>query len=574
MAYESQKIQQTSMADLIQLVQGLQRNNQNRQVRRKASQNDMYSIYTDELKNNYDKDRVGEQKLAFSKYYEDNKDGMDDDTIAKFDMLNEKFKNRDEDIDSFTNGSTMMRQYGEDVEGILHEYSGVDEQTEFLDEDGYSIVIQDNLHLEKLRNEKRLEVGSKYKDKMLAFSEFESNFGARHGVRLSTKFGSKENLMLTNLGDIFAFGMAQAKDDGLFDEREAEAYQAAVLNGSPQSIINYNNNEANINRQLSTKQSTELDGLYENTNIMWKYISDFNTWDELDANAKADKAEDVLFTLEDGTNITYEEAAETDSEGGILFKQYQNEVSSNLIKMGNVDKNYTRMQGNSYLETINTGTETFKSMISGLNQPFATKPKGPTTTQVTPKQQLPYGQINSANYTTSNNLSITNMTKYKATANAFVNKVNKEALSITAWNTSREDMLKDEEKLTKEIGILRDEDIEMKNLGLRYFSKERKEIRKKLNSLRTKHESLWLISPGNIPLLKKQAEKGDIPVWYPELAAEAWKKGISMNKYVKYYMNTPEFDKFLDKRLDILNQRYDIQKERLDKIIAKGSDTK
>ena len=87
MAYESQKIQQTSMADLIQLVQGLQRNNQNRQVRRKASQNDMYSIYTDELKNNYDKDRVGEQKLAFSKYYEDNKDGMDDDTIAKFDML-------------------------------------------------------------------------------------------------------------------------------------------------------------------------------------------------------------------------------------------------------------------------------------------------------------------------------------------------------------------------------------------------------------------------------------------------------------------------------------------------------
>ena len=73
-----------------------------------------------------------------------------------------------------------------------------------------------------------------------------------------------------------------------------------------------------------------------------------------------------------------------------------------------------------------------------------------------------------------------------------------------------------------------------------------------------------------IKKMKNMVKDGELPEFFPIIAAEAGKRGMSINKYIEF-MKSTEYDTFLDDKIKQLESRYKKKKQNLESIVKRGS---
>ena len=205
------------------------------------------------------------------------------------------------------------------------------------------------------------------------YSTFSGEFRASHGERMGKAGFREDAAYLSNLREMFAFGIVQAKDDYVFDSAEAEAMQMGIELGSYQPIQDYRTNEASRNRQIQSAQLKDLDDNYKLASYYQDIIDKANTFDNMKEEEKQ-KVRDSAWALDaNDAEITYG-MLEDDKA---LIDQFDLGRDKAVQNVKNIDKSYNKREGVSWLQDYNTNEK-----ISGLfeeQEPFI-PPKLPIPT--------------------------------------------------------------------------------------------------------------------------------------------------------------------------------------------------
>ena len=117
------------MAGLNQLMQMMNQMNQ-MQDRKKRSSLYMHEELGKGLNTIYNETELASRKSHFDRYYKDNKDSMDEDTLAQFDLLDEQFKIQEKSNKDYKKGLEYSIVIGRQVEDSLVAYSDIQEMSE------------------------------------------------------------------------------------------------------------------------------------------------------------------------------------------------------------------------------------------------------------------------------------------------------------------------------------------------------------------------------------------------------------------------------------------------------------
>lgn len=138
--YKSQRIDRGSTAEILQLLEAFSSGHQ----RKKAGFNDLYKEYGAGLSSIYDNKQLAIRKNQFDKYFQSNKLNMDADTLAKYELLDQQFKNQEELNNNYTQGLEKTRAIGREVESALISYSDINQDTSL------SELEKNDLRIEKM----------------------------------------------------------------------------------------------------------------------------------------------------------------------------------------------------------------------------------------------------------------------------------------------------------------------------------------------------------------------------------------------------------------------------------------
>ena len=354
--FESQKINRTSIDDLLRLVQGLGQMGAQQQQRKQRAFDELHKEYESGISEIYDNSKLNLRKSQFDKYYQENKANMDENTLAKYELLDQKFKFQEQQNNDYIQGLERTKEIGRQVESALMDYSDINANTSLSESE------KNDLRKEKMANVQSLVDG---------YTSFSGDFRRNHGERLNKAGFRQDAAYIANLNEMFTFGIVQAKDDYLLDNAEAEALALGVQTGSYEPIKDYRINESNRNRDLNNLQQKEMKELYDSYELNSDYIKKANNFMELaeksaneeglysaeeQENAKIEmgKLSEQTFYADDDNEFTYEELLSTDSGA---FNLYLGAVEGNdesYSKLENINNIYMRRNNASYLQEINT----------------------------------------------------------------------------------------------------------------------------------------------------------------------------------------------------------------------------
>ena len=363
------------MAGLNQLMQMMNQMNQ-MQDRKKRSSLYMHEELGKGLNTIYNETELESRKSHFDRYYKDNKDSMDEDTLAQFDLLDEQFKIQNKSNKDYKKGLEYSKVIGRQVEDSLVSYSDIQEMSK-EDLNNMHAKLYPDSKIDKTIEQKRTDLreASMLDVQRLVddYSTFSGEFRTSHGERLGKAGFREDAAYLSNLKEIFAFGIVQAKDDYVFDSAEAEAMQMGIELGSYQPIQDYRTNEASRNRQIQSAQLKDLDDNYKLASYYQDIIDKANTFDNMKEEEKQ-KVRDSAWALDaNDAEITYG-MLEDDKA---LIDQFDLGRDKAVQNVKNIDKSYNKREGVSWLQDYNTNEK-----ISGLfeeQEPFI-PPKLPIPT--------------------------------------------------------------------------------------------------------------------------------------------------------------------------------------------------
>ena len=371
--YKSQRIDRGSTAEILQLLEAFSSGNQ----RKKVAFNDLYKEYGAGLSGIYDNKQLATRKNQFDKYFQSNKLSMDADTLAKYELLDQQFKNQEELNNNYSQGLERTRAIGGEVESALIDYSDINNDTSLSEQEKNDLRIEKMAKVQKLTED---------------YTTYSGDFRAQHGQRLGTAGFREDAVYMQNLNEMFTFGIVQAQDDYLLDSAEANALSLGIQTGSYQPIQDYRTNEASRNRDLTNLQQTQMTDLYDTYELNSDYIGKANEFLELAyisnnlpdedgvkpytddevAAAKKDMAtlsEQVIYSGEDEDYI-YEGLLDADSAELQLLDEVRANNDEVYSKLDNINSIYTKRIGTSYLTDINmSGNESVKSAIDSIINP-------------------------------------------------------------------------------------------------------------------------------------------------------------------------------------------------------------
>ena len=90
--FKSQQINRGSISDIIQLLDTLSSGNR----RKTAEQEDLRAEFSQGLSGIFDNNLLAQRKQQFDNYFEQNKMGMNEATLAKYELLNQQFKQQEQ----------------------------------------------------------------------------------------------------------------------------------------------------------------------------------------------------------------------------------------------------------------------------------------------------------------------------------------------------------------------------------------------------------------------------------------------------------------------------------------------
>lgn len=583
--FESQKINRTSIDDLLRLVQGLGQMGAQQQQRKQRAFDELHKEYESGISGIYDNSQLNLRKSQFDKYYQENKANMDENTLAKYELLDQKFKSQEQQNNDYIQGLERTKEIGRQVESALMDYSDINANTSLSESE------KNDLRKEKMANVQSLVDG---------YTSFSGDFRRNHGERLNKAGFRQDAAYIANLNEMFTFGIVQAKDDYLLDNAEAEALALGIQTGSYEPIKDYRINESNRNRDLNNFQQKEMKELYDSYELNSDYIKKANNFMELaeksaneeglysaeeqeNAKIEMDKLSEQTFYADDDNEFMYEELLSTDSGAFNLYLRAVEANDESYSKLENINNIYMRRNNASYLQEINT-SDAIKDDIDFIINPDK-KPevvvddeiplgiKAPE--DIVPGPQLPsdeeivedkdFGKLSEKDYTKD-------LERYEASTKSMVKQVNNVSKAIDAYNIKVNEIENLSNQYLKKLKDSQEENEMLKEEGIRWTSADRRKVRSDIKKARSEYISLFQTTPtaSSIAKIKKLIEKEELPQYMEVIAGEAAGRGISINEYIEF-MKTSEYDNFLDKKMSSLENKYKVKKKNLESIVKRGS---
>jgi hypothetical protein len=366
--FRSQQINRSSFSDLLQLIQGSAEAGR----RRQAEYADIYRDFDTDINSTYDNKQLAQKKQQFDNYFNSNRGSMNESMLAKYELLNTKFENQQKDNDAYAFGIEKNKKIAKDVENALLSYSAINEDTELTADQKIT-----------KRKEAMDSLGASIGDYLSDAGEFR----AKHYNRLARS--PQDAFYIDNLNELFAYGIAQAEDDFVFDSNEARAFSLALQTQSFEPIKAYKVNEMNLNSALNQKQIQQTDLLYKQYEIssdISKKASYYYELEEKAANENGDYSQEEqenaknnllslenqsFYTDDDGNQYMYANLSDDESEESVLVAQQMLGKEQTFEQLKNIDTIYSKRVGSSYLQGINQ-TPSIKDDINtifGIEKP-------------------------------------------------------------------------------------------------------------------------------------------------------------------------------------------------------------
>ena len=153
-----------------------------------------------------------------------------------------------------------------------------------------------------------------------------------------------------------------------------------------------------------------------------------------------------------------------------------------------------------------------------------------------------------------------------------VKQVNTVAKSIDAYKIKVNEVEDLSNKYLNKLQNAEEENEMLKEEGIKWSGADRIRVRANIKKSRSDYNALFQSTPtaSSISQIKKLIEKEELPEYMEVLAGEASRRGISINEYIKF-MKTPEYDRFLDSKLNQLESKYKTKEKNLESIVKRGS---
>ena len=366
--FRSQQINRSSFSDLLQLIQGSAEAGR----RRQAEYADIHRDFDTDINSTYDNKQLAQKKQQFDNYFNSNRGSMNEAMLAKYELLNTKFENQQKNNDAYTLGIEKNKKIAEDVENALLSYSAINEDTKLTADQKIT-----------KRKEAMDSLGASIGDYLSDAGEFRT----KHYNRLARS--PQDAFYIDNLNELFAYGIAQAEDDFVFDSNEARAFSLALQTQSFEPIKAYKVNEMNLNSALNQKQIQQTDLLYKQYEIssdISKKASYYYELEEIAANENGDYSQEEqenaknnllslenqsFYTDDDGNQYMYANLSDDESEESVLAAQQMLGKNQTFEQLKNIDTTYSKRVGQSYLQSINQ-TPSIKDDINtifGITKP-------------------------------------------------------------------------------------------------------------------------------------------------------------------------------------------------------------
>ena len=348
--FRSQQINRSSFSDLLQLIQGSAEAGR----RRQAEYADIYRDFDTDINSTYDNKQLAQKKQQFDNYFNSNRGSMNESMLAKYELLNTKFENQQKDNDAYAFGIEKNKKIAKDVENALLSYSAINENTELTADQKIT-----------KRKEAMDALGASIGDYLSDAGEFRT----KHYNRLARS--PQDAFYIDNLNELFAYGIAQAEDDFVFDSNEARAFSLALQTQSFEPIKAYKVNEMNLNSALNQKQIQQTDLLYKQYEIssdISKKASYYYELEEKAANENGDYSQEEqenaknnllslenqsFYTDDDGNQYMYANLSDDESEESLFVAQQMLGKNQTFEQLKNIDTIYSKRVGQSYLQGIN-----------------------------------------------------------------------------------------------------------------------------------------------------------------------------------------------------------------------------
>tara|TARA_R110000824_G_scaffold274005_3_gene462622 strand:- start:3953 stop:6088 length:2136 start_codon:yes stop_codon:yes gene_type:complete len=364
--FKTQSAASDSLKQLMQLMQY----SQQRKITKQKNYTSMQEELGEGIEGIYDNNVLAQRRQHFDRYYGDNKDDMDEDTLARFDLMKQKFDLQENANKDYYSGLDYAKQIGTDVENALMDYSDI---TEMSDSDvekqweesypvGVAAAAAGNKTTADKRNDLRAIKMGTVKNLTEAYSDFSGEYRASHGERLGTRGFRKDADYINNLNEMFEFGIIQAEDDYILDPKESAALQAGVQRGTLEPILSYQDNERKLNTSIINKQVRELETLYQNVDTIQNIDNAANNFFDMDEGEEKEAMRTQPW-YNDGKkiNLMYGDL-ETDYGLGV-WDELLRTKSETISKFNKIDESFEKRQGISYLGTTEEIPDYMKEMF-------------------------------------------------------------------------------------------------------------------------------------------------------------------------------------------------------------------
>ena len=352
--YESQRVKQTSVAYILNLLNSFQQ----RQNTVTKSHNNMYKELGTGLTSTYSNTQLAMKKQQFDRYYQDNKSNMSEETLSQYELLNSQYKMQEDLNINYKQGRERIQSIGEEVQNALVSYSDVNNMMDLNEEQ---------------KTAERAKMMAKVQEQIDLYTNFSGEFKATHNNRLNTAGFRADASYIDNLNEMFTFGIVQAEDDYLLDSHESQALQMGIMTGSYEPIKDYRSKEANRNNQLDRDQGKMMQDLYNEVETHGGYADKASAFRELvatDPDAAAIKAKETWLIDDDDEEYTYEDLLDNESKASGWEATFNETKEEGYTKLANLESIYTKRNGEGRLHAINiSADEVFKSNIAAIYTP-------------------------------------------------------------------------------------------------------------------------------------------------------------------------------------------------------------
>ena len=320
--FESQKIDRTSIDDLLKLVQGLGQMGAQREAAPTKTPHSRLSDFSDNISSTFDNSMIDMELQRMENYFSSNQDNMTSDALDEYNYIKEQAKYAKQDNSLYETLYGEVETFTQNAIDLQNKYNSANEEDKF-------------------------QIAKDLENNMTKFIKAKGNLFKKFGNRLALPQYAQETRNLESLDDIFLFGINSLKDNNYFDDDERNVFSNALIQGKTDVIDEYVGVEAKAKQTAANfnleKGVAEVELMKNKIDFISKYnkaqydkkynVEEYETYKNNIAYTYTDPISEELL------DITYEDL----ENHGELKSQYESELIEHDKNLNLYDKAYGKV---------------------------------------------------------------------------------------------------------------------------------------------------------------------------------------------------------------------------------------